>query len=527
MHRIIGAMSRILGSLFLVILSTAALAQTAPDLWIHAFTTPTVAPGARFTHRLDYANRGDVTAGNVIVTFTAAATIVSAPANCEISGQRAICALSRLEPRQSGRIELELIAPDLSEHTFPLTAEIAANETDADPSNDRVTVHSRTFRTFFVTTTADDGSGSLRQAIESANGSCDNSYPCLVAFRIAGAGQQWQTIRVASPLPRVVATQLLIDGMTQTAYFGDTNPLGPEIELTGSEGNGLEIATPCGVMVRGLAINGFGGAGVVIGGGFCEGANNARLLSSNYIGTDPTGDRAVPNDRGVVVDLEPGATPWLIGANVISGNRRSGIFIESGANLRIAQNVMGLDARVTRPLGNGASGVFIAARGAGANLWDNHLSFNGQFGVALARGAQHVQMSGNSFQANGLQAIDYDLDNMPSEREIGIPEITSVRFEDGATIIEGRAKPSGGATLVSVYANDAPDDSGYGEGQYFLGTIAATAGAFTFRHTGDLRGKWVAATQTRHLYTGLLRTDGAEGGLFTTTSEFSRAVEVQ
>ena len=59
------------------------------------------------------------------------------------------------------------------------------------------------------------------------------------------------------------------------------------------------------------------------------------------------------------------------------------------------------------------------------------------------RGTQNVAFIGNSFQANHQQAIDWGLDGVASEQEAFIPEITSVRYENGVTFIEGVAKWSG------------------------------------------------------------------------------------
>ena len=123
---------------------------------------------------------------------------------------------------------------------------------------------------------------------------------------------------------------------------------------------------------------------------------------------------------------------------------------------------------------------------------------------------------------------------------IALPIITSVRFEDGRTIVEGTTTAFGTFNpAVTVYANDAPDPSGYGEGQYVLGEVRATYGEpytgpmrFTFVYPGDLRGKWITATVTHQYYNGWLKTPGTIGtnddtgwGYYTTTSEFSRAYE--
>ena len=72
-----------------------------------------------------------------------------------------------------------------------------------------------------------------------------------------------------------------------------------------------------------------------------------------------------------------------------------------------------------------------------------------------------------------------------------------------------------------IYASDAPHPSGYGDGQYFLGTFfhAANGQVLTFRAIGDWRGKWVSATQGNRTF--------VNGGLVVQTSEFGRAVKVE
>ncbi len=102
---------------------------------------------------------------------------------------------------------------------------------------------------FSVTTTADSGPGSLRQAIldSDAQGGGTNT----IAFDIPRAGIQ--TIEPLSPLP-AITNPVLIDGFSQPGYSGT-----PLIELSGSQvgaGSGLEI-TGSGSTVRGLEIVGF------------------------------------------------------------------------------------------------------------------------------------------------------------------------------------------------------------------------------------------------------------------------------
>src|SRR5207249_2479714 len=145
----------------------------------------------------------------------------------------------------------------------------------------------------------------------------------------------YYSIRPRTPLP-AVTTALIIDARTQSAATGDSNPLGPEVELNGSEmaiGNGLVFQTvQIGAGVRGLAINRFPENGVWFN-QFANGYYGLRVISDCYIGTDATGRVAAPNGlRGIAVQAPPQYAAALnIVDNVISGNGRSGIFVASGS----------------------------------------------------------------------------------------------------------------------------------------------------------------------------------------------------
>jgi parallel beta-helix repeat protein len=151
---------------------------------------------------------------------------------------------------------------------------------------------------FQVTTIADMGTGSLRQALLDAN-----NTPGADEIRFAiDTGNQ--TIAPISPLPTITDT-VTIDGTTQPGYAGV-----PLIELTGIGAgagvNSLTItATNC--VVCGLVINGFGGSAILITGPTAT----RNVISGNYIGTDATGTIAVPNTTGV--RIENGASNNTVG----------------------------------------------------------------------------------------------------------------------------------------------------------------------------------------------------------------------
>jgi hypothetical protein len=159
--------------------------------------------------------------------------------------------------------------------------------------------------TFLVTTTADDGPGSLRQAILDSNAATGGTN--TIDFAIPDKGIQ--RIATLSALP-AIAQAVLIDGESQAGYAGT-----PLIEIDGQDsglGDGLTI-TGSGTTVRGLAIDDFpSGAGVVIDGAVTDGAwASGNTVAADVIGTDPTGRQVRPTQTGV--EIEGGAHDNTVG----------------------------------------------------------------------------------------------------------------------------------------------------------------------------------------------------------------------
>src|SRR5207249_1720129 len=116
------------------------------------------------------------------------------------------------------------------------------------------------YRHLVVTSTADDGEGSLRQAIIAANAT-PQRIGCKIDFDIAlAAGDRVATIRPLTPLPALTGTNAIyVDGSTQRTAHGDTNPDGPEVEINGASvaaGSGLETSARF-IEVHDLVVNGF------------------------------------------------------------------------------------------------------------------------------------------------------------------------------------------------------------------------------------------------------------------------------
>jgi hypothetical protein len=196
---------------------------------------------------------------------------------------------------------------------------------------------------FVVTTAAASGPGSLAQAMADANASADPSN--LITFNIPGTGAQ--TIKANNGLPQIL-TNTTIDATTQPGYAGT-----PLIALTHDPGQGNYDgfnAWGGSLTLRGFSIYGFS-VGVYLGSPNC-------VVAGNYIGLDPTGNRN-GNNTGVAAWV-PG---YRIGGttaaerNVISGNTQALDLYTSGT---VEGNYIGTDPTGTRAIGNGRA-IYLTA----------------------------------------------------------------------------------------------------------------------------------------------------------------------
>lgn len=385
-------------------------------------------------------------------------------------------------------------------------------------------------REFIVSNTGDAGEGSLRSAIESSNEDCANGQvPCSIVFRIEAPVPErgWYTIIPNTPLPAITAPDIEIDGSTQTRFSGDTNPLGPEIELDGSGlgiGHGLRIAGTGLAFVSNLAVGGFPWHGIAV----TRDSFVRSRIENNYIGTDATGTRANPNrSRGIAFDAP--ARDFEVTRNIISGNGRSGVFIAGGYNITLTENRIGTGTGgVAIP--NGASGVFLGDEASDILLRRNTIAHNTWFGIALSQRVARFTLLENSITRNGFIGIDrgldgfsgYELDDQDVRNAtIPPPRLLSAIYDPAANLtrITGTYRPERdheGVWEFSLFASTVND----GQGETYLGTTSTNIGTFTFNVPGDLSGQFITATGRRYMRLGL-------SGDWFWTSEFSEAVEVR
>ena len=194
--------------------------------------------------------------------------------------------------------------------------------------------------TYTVTTTADSGPGSLREAIGSANSSpgSDNIY-----FNIPTSDTGYDpatgvfTIHLLSSLPMIQGAFINIDATSQTSNQGNTNPTGPEVRLTTT----MVVSYPFIVVSPGNTIKGFIISGFEYGILLYNNTSYSNTISENYIGLMYDGVTAAPNQYGIGL----GGLTYnnTIQNNIISGNTQAGIAITESGISAIKGNYIGTD----------------------------------------------------------------------------------------------------------------------------------------------------------------------------------------
>ena len=215
--------------------------------------------------------------------------------------------------------------------------------------------------TFVVTTTADSGPGSFRQALSDFR---LTNRAGRIAFAIPGAGPH--VIRPVAALP-IPGFELLIDGFTQPGSRPNTaGPWQPtnavhrvvlDGSLAGTNGIGL-VLRGSGSVVRGLQIVRFATHGVILNGG------RDMAVEGCVIGTDDAGAAGLGNGfSGVWVDRSTaarigGANPAA--RNVLAGNANYGVLVlgTEASGTRVEGNWIGVTPTGTAARPNAFGGIY-------------------------------------------------------------------------------------------------------------------------------------------------------------------------
>jgi CSLREA domain-containing protein len=322
------------------------------------------------------------------------------------------------------------------------------------------------------------------QGIEICNGfSCGTSQ----GHRIGGTTPAQRNVIAAN------GTGITVGG---SGVVIQGNFIGTDVTGTVALGSGFPTGIGLG-NVSGTVIGGIdqgagnvivGFTGVFVGGNPALARSSGTIIQGNVIGTDVTGSADLGGGgSGVALfhavnTLIGGAAPGA--GNLISGQAdgvaggSSGVSGGSVDDTTVQGNLIGTDASKTGAIGNSGFGITL---GDDAVIEGNVIAFNGNDGIELNCGACIQRISANAIHSNGALGIDLnsgsngvtpndadDGDSGPNGRQ-NFPALASVVF-GGGTTIDGTLDSTPDTTFrIEIFANDACDASGNGEGETFVG----------------------------------------------------------
>jgi len=207
--------------------------------------------------------------------------------------------------------------------------------------------------------------------------------------------------------------------------------------------------------------------------------------------------------NGVMVSA--GATGNTIGGtlagqgNTIAANKSNGValFDPGTSNNAVLGNSIGTDVSGTVIAGNLGDGVLLSSSVSSDRVADNTIANNAVDGVGL-----NSTNSGNTIQANSIYNNKGSGDQ-PRIRFKQRAELPRAHWGPSATRTRAMSsapprQPAGSLVTIDFYANTAKDPSGYGQGQFYLGSTNVTAGS-SFQKllpVGANPGEWISATAT-------------------------------
>ncbi|MGD2145496.1 MAG: right-handed parallel beta-helix repeat-containing protein [Anaerolineae bacterium] len=300
-----------------------------------------------------------------------------------------------------------------------------------------------------VNSTADDGLGTLRQALSDAQNGDTITFDPAVFPPSAPV-----TIYLTTPLPGIGQGNLTVDASNAGVILDGSNiPEGWD--------SGLEAVSD-GNVIRGFQVSNFTGVGIVLSG----------VARYNTIG----GDRSIgsgPFGQGNLVDgNDMGIGLWGAPAGAASHNTVTG-------------NLIGTDGSGETDLGNQGCGIYVA-EGASHNAIGpgNIVAYNGGPGICVHhQNSLHNTITRNSIHGN--DGIPIDLGD-GGNTELGAPLIFDFDVMDGTVA---------GAACADCEVEVFSDSSDQGE-TYEGRAKADGAGAFILAKGAPFAGPHLTATAT-------------------------------
>ncbi len=388
--------------------------------------------------------------------------------------------------------------------------------------------------TLVVTSTANAGAGTLRQAILDASITLNEE---TIAFDIDGSCPR--IITLATPLPTITST-LTIDGYTQPGSSPNTETASDNsvhcVALFGDGARVLNLAPAAKqeVTVRGLAfyrstdaaiqVSGAGRATIVgntfntgtsvfetnvpdyaisvdgaegtrIGShqpasrniigrasvaGIRLGPGTGRVVEGNFIGISKSGVSAAANGIGIlVIDGEfDGVDGNVVGNSVTDGLRVQG----SQSVMNIQRNRFGLapaDDAMEPYAPNGRNGIrfeggasfFVRVNRIEGNVGDGIVVLAAVTGADLAHNfIANNGLLGIDLSPNGVNPIDTDTGASGANHSQNFPELFTASGGDAAGTVVGELRSANGEYEISFYGGEC-DSSGFGEGRRVIGGV--------------------------------------------------------
>jgi hypothetical protein len=295
-----------------------------------------------------------------------------------------------------------------------------------------------------VTSTADSGPGTLRQALLDAGGGDTITFDPDVFPPDAPA-----TIYLTSGLPHITQGNLAIDASDAGVILD-----GRDI-LEGEWICGLTILSD-GNTIRGLQIINFTGAGFDL-----EGANHNTIGGDRSVGSGPVGQ-----------------------GNLSSGNA-DGIVLYGASDNLIAGNLIGTNANATEAFANQHPGVAISD-GARHNVIgpDNIIAYNNNYGIDV----RDLSSTGNTITQNSIRDNAQLGINTPQGGDAAYLPPVILEHDMVAGTVAGATCPG---CIVEIFSDDGRDGEIY-EGQ----ATADNIGYFALNKGSPFTGPHLTATTT-------------------------------
>ena len=297
-----------------------------------------------------------------------------------------------------------------------------------------------------VTSTADSGPGTLRQALLDAQDGDTITFDPVVFPPTAPV-----TISLTSELLEIQVNHLTLDA-SNAGVILDGSQLGSDWQ------RGLKLVSVQGCTVRGLQIANFSGPAIDIAGD----ARNNVIGGDRAIGNGPfgQGNQLIHNAIGVNLST-PGTTQ-----NLITGN------------------LMGTDATGVAQLGNERSGVWITEGASGNTVGPgNVIAYNGQAGIVVeGHTTVHNTITQNSIHDNRVGIVL----QVGANTRLIFPSILDFDLAAGTV---------GGATCANCTVelfSDTGDEGAVYEGR----TTADAIGSYYFDKGSAFTGPRLTATAT-------------------------------